>query len=308
MKTDFSVLSSDGTHTLAGVIYRPQGEIRGFFHIVHGMREHIGRYSRIMQDLSDAGYLCFGYDNLGHGRTVTDKRDFGYIAPRDGHDLLCRDVKVFSDAVIREFGSGKKLPYFLMGHSMGSFITRLAVEKYAKPDKYIIMGSGGYNPLANAGLAVVAVIKALRGDRHVSPLVSKLAMGSYNERFGGGTAQDPSPWLSKDLAERQKHYNDPFCTFPFTVSAMGDLIRLNRDANRRQWYENMPRELPILILSGDTDPVGDYGKGITQVYADLIKTGHNAQMILYPNTRHEILNDDSYPQVKADILAFLENP
>ncbi len=306
MKTEFTALSSDNLHTLSGVVYPPEGHIKGFFHIVHGMREHIGRYERIMRDLANAGYLCFGFDNLGHGKTARDKSELGYIAPKGGDDLLCRDVKVFSDAVMAAYGGGKPLPYFLMGHSMGSFITRRAVEKYVRPDRYIIMGTGGRNPLANAGLAVTALIKAFRGDHHVSPLVQKLSMGSYNDRFGGGTPEDPSPWLSKDLNERQKHYNDPYCAFPFTVSAMGDLIRLIRDANRPQWYENMPKDLPILLVSGDTDPVGDYGKGVTQVYEDLKKTGHDARCILYPNSRHEILNDDTYEQVRGDILEFIE--
>ncbi len=306
MKTEFSVLSSDQIHTLMGVVYQPKGEIRGFFHIVHGMSEHIGRYDRIMQDLAGEGYLCFGYDNLGHGKTARDKSELGYIAPKDGCGLLCRDVKVFSDAVIAAYGGERKLPYYLMGHSMGSFITRLAVEKYVKPDKYIIMGTGGPNPAANAGLAVVSVIKALKGERHISAAVRRLAFGRYNERFGGGTEQDPSPWLSKDPEERNKHYRDAFCTTPFSVSAMGDLIRLNRDSNRRAWYENMPADLPVLLVSGDTDPVGDYGKGVLEVHRRLQQTGHNSRCVIYPNARHEILNDDTYEQVKEDILAFLK--
>ncbi len=305
MRTDFFAPSSDGIHTLAGVVYVPQGQPRGFFHIVHGMTEHIGRYEPIMQALTEAGYLCFGYDNLGHGKTAKDRSELGYIAPKDGYDLLCRDVKVFADAVIHTYDPEKKLPYYLMGHSMGSFITRLAAEKYIKPDKFIIMGTGGPNPAANAGLALIALIKVFRGDRHISPLVYAMAFGSYNNRFGGGTA-DPLRWLSKDPAVRQRCYDDPFCSFLFTVSAMGDLIRLTRDANRKKWHRNMPQALPILLVSGDTDPVGGYGAGVTRVCERLKRSGHDARMILYPNSRHEILNDDTFDQVKADILAFLE--
>lgn len=305
MKKEFSVLSSDGVHTLRGVVYEPQGEARGFFHIVHGMTEHIARYDRIMEDMAAEGYICFGYDHLGHGYTARDESELGYIAKKGGYDLLCRDVKVFSDAVIAAY-NGQALPYYLMGHSMGSFITRLAAEKYVKPQKYIIMGTGGRNPLAGAGLAVIGVIKAVKGDHHISDLVQNLAFGSYNDRFGGGTPEDPSPWLTRDTAVREKYYADPFCTFRFTVSAMGDLIRLNKLSNRKGWYEKMPRELPILLLSGSMDPVGDYGKGVTQVCEDLQKTGHNARCILYPDARHEILNDDTYEQVRSDILAFLE--
>ncbi len=302
MKTDFSVLSSDGIHTLKGIIYQPTGTPEGYFHIVHGMTEHIARYDRIMTDLANAGFICFGYDHLGHGYTATDDSELGFIASKGGDDLLCRDVKVFSEAVMTQYG---QLPYYLMGHSMGSFITRLAVEKYVTPDKYIIMGTGGKNPLAGMGLAVIALIKACKRERYISDLVQNLAFGSYNKRFGGGTPSDPDPWLTRDEKVRRRYYADPFCTFRFTVSAMGDLIRLNKNSNRKAWYKNMPKDLPILLLSGSEDPVGDYGNGVTQVCEDLQKTGHNVRAILYPDARHEILNDSTYDQVRKDILGFL---
>lgn len=305
-KTAFSTPSSDGVHRLSGVVYLPEGEPLGIFHIVHGMTEHIGRYEKIMSELSESGYICCGYDNLGHGNTASTDDELGYIAEKDGHELLAKDVKLFSEAVIKEFSpKSKKLPYYLMGHSMGSFITRLAVTKYVTPDKYIIMGTGDKNPAAGLGLAIIALIKRIYGDRHISPFVDSLAFGSYNKRFGGGTTNDPSPWLTRDKAQREKYYADKFCTFKFTVSAMGDLIKLNKITNSTDWYKRVPKELPILLLSGEQDPVGDYGKGVLQVANTLKKHGCNIQRKLYLDARHEILNDSTYEQVKSDILAFL---
>ncbi len=305
MKKEFSVLSTDKIHMLRGVVYEPEGEIQGFFQVVHGMQEHIGRYAPIMQAMCDAGFLCFGYDHLGHGKTARNKQEFGYIGKKGGHDLLCRDVKVFSDAVTAVYDKEGQLPYYLMGHSMGSFIVRLAAEKYVKPDKLIIMGTGGKNPAAGMGIALTAVIKTLFGGHHVSPLVLALAFGSYNRRFGGRKKADPSPWLTRDPVQRKLHYDDPLCDFYFSVSAMGDLIRLTRNSNRREWFENLPQTLPVLLVSGDMDPVGSYGTGVTQVCEGLKATGHTVRCILYPDARHEILNDDTYEQVKADILGFL---
>ncbi len=305
IKCEFKVPSSDGVHTLVGVVYKPEDEAKGFFHIVHGMTEHIGRYDKFMSDLAEAGYICFGYDNLGHGNTASDDGELGFIAKSGGHKLLAKDVKLYSDAAMARFGGGKNLPYYLMGHSMGSFITRYAVTKYVNPDKYIIMGTGGKNPAASAGLAVVAAVKLLCGERHISPLVDKLAFGSYNKRFGGGTAEDPSPWLTNDEKQREKYYADKFCTFKFTVSAMGDLICLTKITNSKKWYEQMPKNMPILLVSGEDDPVGDYGKGVRQVADMLKKHGANADCIIYPSARHEILNDFTYDRVKGDILGFL---
>ena len=305
VKTEFCVPSSDGIHTLQGRVYLPDTKPRGFFHIVHGMTEHIGRYDRFMTDMAKAGYICFGFDNLGHGYTAGTK-ELGFIAERKGYDLLARDVERFSGAVIKKYGAeDETLPYYLMGHSMGSFITRFAVSKYVKPKKFIFMGTGGKNPAADAGLLIIAFIKLLFGKRHISPLVDKLAFGSYNKRFGGGTENDPSPWLTNDGEERKKYYADPFCTFKFTVSAMGDLIRLNKLTNSKKWYKEMPKDLPVLLVSGEDDPVGDYGKGVLQVAVGLQKCGIDAKCILYPNTRHEILNDSTYDTVKNDILKFL---
>ncbi len=305
-KINFRVLSSDKVHTLAGVVYLPDVSPVGFFHIVHGMTEHIGRYEKIMVDLANEGYICFGYDNLGHGFTAKNDSELGFIASKGGVDLLARDVKIFSDAVMEKYGGGEKLPYFLLGHSMGSFITRLAVTKYVTPDKYIIMGTGGKNPLATVGLAVISVIKFLKGERYISNFVYNLAFASYNKRFGGGTDDDPSPWLTRDMEQRKKYYADKFCTFRFTVSAMYDLILLNKITNSDEWYSNVPKDLPILLVSGENDPVGDYGEGVKQVSRQLKDRGIEAECILYPDARHEILNDSTYNQVKNDILDFLK--
>ncbi len=303
-RLDFYAPSSDGVHTLAGVVYLPGGESRGYVQIVHGMTEHIARYDRLMTELCEAGYTCFGYDHIGHGRTAGSPEELGFFAHKGGAELVTRDVGVFADAVMAHYG--KEKPYYLMGHSMGSFITRLAVEKHVKPDKYIIMGTGSKNPLAGPGLVLLGLISFFCGEKHISPLADKLCFGSFNSRFGGGTPEDPSPWLTRDEEIRKRYQADPFCRFKFTVSAMRDLIRLMKGANRAAWYRNVPAELPILLLSGEEDPVGNYGKGVLQVTNDLKKAGRNSRCILYPEARHEILNDCCYEEVKQDILDFLE--
>ncbi len=301
---DFFAPSSDGIHSLAGVVYLPEGESRGYVQIVHGMTEHIARYDRLMRDLCAAGYLCFGYDHLGHGRTARSPEELGFFAHKGGAELVTRDVGVFAEAVMEKYGKGK--PYCLLGHSMGSFITRLAVETEVHPDKYIIMGTGGKNPLAGPGLALLGLISFFCGEKHISPLADKLCFGSFNSRFGGTTPEDPSPWLTRDEEIRKRYQADPFCTFKFTVSAMRDLIRLMKRSNRAAWYRNVPSNLPILLLSGEEDPVGNYGKGIRQVERELVRAGKQARCILYPEARHEILNDFCYEDVKADILRFFE--
>jgi len=307
VKREYKILSSDGIHKLAGVVYLPEGEVRGFFHIVHGMTEHITRYDRIMTDLSSVGYICFGYDNLGHGKTVNDNSELGYIAKKDGFDLLCRDVKVFSDAVMSEYKETYgELPYILMGHSMGSFIVRLATEKYVKPDRLIVMGTGGANPAAGAGIALIGLIKLFKGDRHISTFIDNIAFGSYNNKFKNDADANPKSWLTTNQEIRNKYLEDGYCTFKFTVSAMADLMRLLKDSNRAAWFKNMPTDLPVLLVSGEDDPVGNYGKGVLEVEEKLKKQGKSARAIIYKGARHEILNDFTYEDVKKDIIGFIE--
>lgn len=296
-----TVPSSDGVHDLSGVVYHPPAAPVGIFQISHGMTEHMARYDRFMRELAASGWLACGYDHLGHGHTAADPADLGFIASRGGDDLLLRDVAIFAEAMGTRFGAD--LPLVLMGHSMGSFIARLATEKYVKPHKLIIMGTGGPNPVAGLGLCVVAMVKAFRGERHISPFVESLAFGGYNKRFGEDA--HPKAWLSKDPAVREAYMEDPFCTFHFTVSAMGDLIRMNRDCNRPAWFRSIPDGLPILLVSGGNDPVGDYGDGVLKVRNLLVKEGKNVTCRLYGGFRHEILNDASHPRVVADILSFL---
>ena len=299
---DFKAPSTDGIHDLAGKVYFPDKFPVGILHILHGMTEHIARYDTFMREMAEAGYITCGYDHLGHGNTAADPSELGFIAEKGGDDLLLRDVKAFSDAVRGEYG--KDLPYVLMGHSMGSFIARLAAEKYVKPHKLIIMGTGGPNPIAGVGLALIGIIKACKGPRHISPFIDNMAFGGYNKRFGEDA--HPKAWLTKDAAVRDAYMADPFCTFPFTISAMGDLIRLTKNANRGAWFKSLPQGLPILLVSGHDDPVGDFGKGVETVCAKLQKVGHPVTCRLYSGYRHEILNDACHDRVVADILDFLK--
>ena len=303
-KRIFTAPSSDGIHTLCGVVYLPEGKPKGLFHVVHGMTEHMDRYDRFLSDMADSGYIAFGYNHLGHKGSVDDS-ELGYIADKNGWELLARDVEAFSYAVREEFGS-PDMPYYLMGHSMGSFVVRVASEKFVKPTKLIVMGTGGPNPVASAGLALIGIIKFFRGKKHISSLIENVAFGSYNKKFGGDDPNDPKKWLTNDESVRKTYYADKYCMFKFTVSAMGDLIKSIKCCNSNGWFKNIDKNLPILLVSGADDPVGDYGKGILKVEENLKRNGKNVTCKLYEGARHEILNDFTYDTVKEDILSFIK--
>ncbi len=293
-----TVLSTDGVHTLKGRVYLPEGTPQGLFQVVHGMTEYIGRYHAFMSAMAEAGYITFGYDHLGHGETTHSDDELGFIAHKDGWRYLVDDVAAFGGAVKAAYGD---LPYILMGHSMGSFIVRLSAVMGNRPDKLIVMGTGGPNPIAGMGLGVIAALKRLYGERHISNLVQNMAFGSYNKRFAGDGAQGG---LTTDAAIREAYAADKYCTFRFTVSAMGDLINLTKRSNAGGWFAEVDPTLPILLVAGKDDPVGEYGKGVRTVFDRLKARGCGVEMKLYEG-RHEILNDACREAVVRDIKAFV---
>jgi alpha-beta hydrolase superfamily lysophospholipase len=302
------VLSSDGVHMLAGRVYVPEGRPKGIYQVVHGMSEYTVRYDFFMRRLRDEGYLVFGYDHLGHGYTVNDESEYGFIAHKDGWKRLVEDIGVFANAVRDEYG--RDLPYYLMGHSMGSFIVRLAASNYigttnySKPEKLIVMGTGGPNPAAGIGLFLTKITKFFKGEKAYSTFLEFLAFGSYNSHFK--EENDRRSWLSKDRAIRNMYKNDTHCSFRFTVSALSDLMQLTKNCNSKKWFREFPEDIPVFLVSGSDDPVGDYGKGVIKVRDNLQAAGKNVKMKLYEDNRHEVLNDSAAPEVTADILDFIK--
>ena len=293
------VLSSDGIHTLKGVIYLPTGEPKGIFHLVHGMTEYTGRYDSLLTLIASAGFVACGFDNLGHGKTA-DKIERGFIAEKGGYKYLVDDVIRFAESVKADY---PKLPYYIMGHSMGSFIVRLAAVKYKNEiDRLIICGTGGPNPAAGLGIALCDFLIAFRGVRSYSDFIENMAFGSYNKRFPG---EGKYAWLTKDKNVRSAYEADELCNFRFTLCALKDLVKLNRLCNKPSWFKSMRRDMPILIISGEEDPVGNYGKGVTAVYKRLKEAGCDVSMHLYENCRHEIHNDTCREQSTQDILKFI---
>ncbi len=297
------VPSTDNIHMLKGLIYIPQGEIKGIFHIVHGMCEYIGRYDHIFSAVAERGFVCCGYDNLGHGKTAKDENELGFIAHRNGWKYLVNDVKAFEDAVKKLY---PEKPIYLMGHSMGSFISRIFAENYGGDiEKFIICGTGGPNPAAPFGLVITDIISLIFGKKHRSRLINKLAFGAYNKRFEGGS---DFSWVTSDKETVSKYEADKFCNFKFTASAMHDLVKLNYLANRGAWFKNMKKDLPVMLISGSEDPVGSYGKGVIKVYNRRKKAGcKDVTLKLYDNCRHEIHNDVCRSDVIKDITDFIES-
>lgn len=292
-----TVPSSDGTHILKGKVYFPTEKPKGYLHVVHGMTEHIGRYREFMRKMASRGYIVFGFDNLGHGHTVNYVSELGFIARKKGYELLVNDVEKFSSQIIKEYG---EMPYYLMGHSMGSFIVRVAMTTTVRPDKVILTGTAGKNHLAGLGIALTKLLKFFMGGKHVSKFLDKLVFGSYNKKFK--KEKHKRSFITSDKALREKYDRDKLFNFRFGLSAMQDLITLNKIANSNRFYKRVDETCKVFLVSGYDDPVGKFTKGVKQVYKKLIKNKIDVQMKFYDG-RHEIFSE---PLVKEQVISDID--
>ena len=302
--TDTTFPSSDGIHNIYAEIYAPKdGDIKGVVQLAHGMIDHVGRYKVLAGYLSRAGYVFAGHHHLGHGKTVNSKDEYGYFAKSNGVSYLVEDMHLMN-LKLRELYPD--VPITVLGHSMGSFITRLYAQKYPEDmEKVIIHGTGGPNPLLPMGKFVAGIIRLFRGGKYRSKLITGLAFGSYNSRFPESDGKNA--WLTRDVSRVSDRKDDELLRFIFTTSGYLDLFRMIGMVNSRTWFKSYPKDMPTLIISGDMDPVGNYGKGPAYVYDQLIREGCSAsELKLYEGARHELFNETNSDEVFSDLLAWIE--
>jgi alpha-beta hydrolase superfamily lysophospholipase len=296
--------SSDGKNTIYAEIYTPKHMTpKGIVQLAHGMIDYVGRYEALGKYLAGRGIALVGNDHIGHGKTAACAEDLGYFADRDGYKTVVDDL-YRTNALIK--GTFPEKPVILLGHSMGSFMSRLYAVKYPESiSALIIHGTGGANPLLAPGKLVAKLIRAIYGTRHRSKLITALAFGSYNSHYP--KEEGENAWLTRDVARVATRQTDPYTNYMFTVSAYIDLFNALGESNSKVWYENYPKDLPTLIISGDDDPVGDYGKGVREVYENLAsKNLKNLTLKTYEGARHELFNEINSDEVFEYLLGWIE--
>ena len=301
---DFTVPSTVPGRTLHAFRCEPEGQVRAVVQLSHGMVEFIDRYKPLAQYLAQQGILVTGHDHLGHGGSIRTKEDYGFFALPDGNRAVLEDLHAIT-RLTKELYPG--VPYFLLGHSMGSFYTRQYLCDYGQElDGAIIMGTG-YQPKALVGFArwLCRTLAAFRGWNYRSHLVANLSFTGYNKGLEGRTTHD---WLNRDHAEVDKYLADERCGFTFTLNAyysmFTGILRLYDPAV----LAKMPKDMPLLFLAGDADQVGEQGKGVLRAVDSLKAAGvQNIQCKLYPGARHELLLETNRQEVMEDIARWLND-
>lgn len=299
--------SSDGKSKISAQIFTPDEGIqpRAVLQIAHGMCEYIGRYEQMAEYFCDRGFVVCGNDHLGHRDTALLNREkLGYFGPKGSWKYLVEDLELLR---LEMAGQYPGLPYFLFGHSMGSFISRVYVDRFGSSLSGVIFsGTAGKNPAIGAGKALAAASEALHGPKHVSKSLFMLTTGSYARAIEG--AKTPVDWLCHDADVCCKYIHDPYCSFGFTVSAYRELFQLLSRCNSPQWYADYPKALPTYLVAGDSDPVGGNGKGPAEVYAGLQKAGvSDVTLRLWKGGRHEMHNEAEKQQVFSELDAWIES-
>lgn len=299
----FRFISVDGHTQIYGREWIPAGEVRFLFQIVHGMADYVDRYDELARFMCAAGAAVYGHDHLGHGHTVTKDEPYGYFGKRDGAGNVIGDMLQVTERMRRQHPG---LPVFLFGHSMGSLMARLYCTRHGQGlTGAVFSGTSGANPLMLAVRLIAGTAILLGQGKKPARLLSRLAFGSNNDRIEN--AETDYDWISRDRTVVDRYSRDPWNTFLFTNRAAYDLAGVVQADSSRRWAERLPRDTAYFVISGDMDPVGNYGRGTEQVYNWMVAAGvPNVTLKLYPGGRHELTNETNRDEVYRDILSWAE--
>ena len=298
----FSFLDKEGKE-IKCYKWIPRKKAIGIIQIVHGMTEYALRYDYFAERLCEQGYVVYAHDHRGHGETATSNEERGYIADNEGFDILVEDVKELTDIIKKD---NKDLPIIIFGHSMGSFVSQRYIELYGKEIQGLILSGTDGKPQLHTKLGIIIskIEILIRGRKAKSKLMDKLSFGNFNSKFKPNRTN--YDWLCSVDEEVDKYIASPMCGFICSTSFYYDLIRGLWKIHKEKNLNSIPKNLPILIFAGDKDPVGNFGKGIINLYECYKRLGiNNIKYKLYKSGRHEMLNEKNKDEVIDDILEWI---
>ena len=304
-KTDMFINSTNGRNRLHVIQWKPEGRPRAILQIAHGMSEYIDRYDRFASFLAENGLLVIGNDHLGHGESVNDEGELGYFDSEEPAKTLIDDLFRVTTTIRAQYPD---LPFLFMGHSMGSFMARrYMMDHGGGVCGAIFMGTGSIPAgVLKMAQTMAGGIGRFRGEKFRSKTLQKAAFGSYTKRIE--KALTPFDWLSRNTVNVEKYMADPLCGFNFTVNGYRTLFSLIEYIQEPANIAKLPKNVPILLISGKEDPVGKYGENVREIREIYRKAGvREVMMKLYPDDRHEILNEEDHEQADMDILEFVEH-
>lgn len=284
-------------------IFTPETvQVKATLQIIHGMQEHSGRYSEIAEYFANLGLAVLTYDHLGHGRSVKEKKDIGFFQLNQPDKKLIDDAEMMSNHLISQYPD---VPHFILGHSMGSFVTRCLLQRIG--DQFtgaIIVGTGG--SLAGLGLLNTYFSLANKIAPHQKTFFNSLFNFVNNSHFKKDKNFSDTSWLSLNQANRDAFTQDELSGIPFTNNAFYTLFKIYKKATKRSWADDISKNLPFFFVSGQEDPIGNFGKGVMETVNNLKHDGFtDIDFKIYSKMRHEIMNEEIREDVLNDIYYWI---
>lgn len=305
MRDEFYFPSKDGNTEIHTIEWKPVGEVRAVLQICHGMVEYIRRYDEFAQFLCGEGYYVVGNDHLGHGKSIQAKSEYGFFNEKYGNACVLGDMHTLRQRTEKKYPG---VPYFMLGHSMGSSLLRQYIQMYGNGlSGAVLMGTVADHKKAALlfGKRLCRVMAAFRGWHYRSKMVDNLVLGAYNKKFK--PARTRADWITSDNENLDMYVADPLCSFMSTVNAYYNVFSGMIGIQRKESVYMIPKGLPVLFVSGADDPVGEFGKGVRKIYEKYRAAGiRDVTLRLYTGDRHEILNETDRDQVYKDLLGWLE--
>ena len=301
-KETVQVLSKDGKTKIHAVKWIPENRrIRAVMQISHGMVEYIERYDEFACYLASRGFLVVGHDHLGHGASISSESEWGYFADKKPAETVVADIYQVTRIIRSQYSD---CPYFIFGHSMGSFLLRRYLTLHSEDvTGAVICGTGSQPDAATGfGMFVCRLMRLVRGGHHRSGLITKLSFGKPYADFDKTGADPSKSWLSKNEESVRAYYDDPRCTFMFTVNGYYGLFSTVHYDNQMKHIRKIRKNLPVFFIAGQDDPVGDFGEGVKKAYAQYRpEVISEFKMKIYQNDRQEILQATHREQVFEDV-------
>lgn len=299
----FLFKADDGAE-ISAAKWMPQDEPSALIQIVHGMNEHIGRYNETARFFAEKGYAVFGEDHRGHGLTGKGGQ-MGHFADKDGYLKVINDNHTLLK-LMKEKYPGKKL--ILLGHSMGSFISRNLAWKYGKDiDFLLISGSGNFSGwYIYSNLFLLSVFSLFKKQNDTLPFIHNIGMNDLNKSFE--PRKTDYDWLSTDPAIAQEFINDPLCGAMNSIAFYRDLMMFMKSMQDKKNIEKIPKDLPVFIFSGSMDPVGRNGKTVKTAYENYVSAGlKNIKLKIFEGYRHELHKEPGKEQLFNEIIEWIES-
>lgn len=285
-------------------LYTPESTtILGTIMLLHGMQEHSGRYDDFASFLARNGFIVLTYDHPGHGSTAKEPKDLGFFHEDQPGEILIQTAIEITQFLHEKYND---LPHFIIGHSLGSFITRNVIQRIGDDfEGVVLIGTGHAMKGSSIGTSFLGLLNKVAPNSKSTFMNDKFAQIN-NRKFKDEPNHEDLNWLSLNKENRDNYLNDELCGIDFTDNAFYGAAQVTLWGSGKDWYKKVPNHLSFLLLSGQDDPIGDFGKGVLQSVEELKEHGvKEVKYHLYPQLRHELLNEDNKKEVYVEILDWL---